>query len=180
MRHGDGCPQPSARQDEEDERETEEQNQVKEDEVRMIEDQNRHPDEAADDHMDQIHKEDRQGTLHERRFHEVIRHLGPESLQSKMRKLLSHGERCPDKQPTLQYLDRIMLQRFEQPHKCQHDDHNDRQRGNHDWLDRKRERIDQFLDGQGNDEREKSDHERIRDHQNQNSALRLEEAPNMP
>lgn len=97
-----------------------------------------------------------------------------------MRQLLSHGKGRPHKETTLQYLDRIMLQCFEQPHKCQHDDHDHGQCHNHDRLDREGKRIDQFLNGQRDDQREKSDHERIRHNKNQNSALGSEEAPKMP
>ena len=96
-----------------------------------------------------------------------------------MGKPLGHREGGPDKQSTLEHFDRIVLQRSEHPDDREYDDHDNGQRGDHDRLNRKGERIDQFLNGQRDDQREEPNCEGIGDDESQNSTFEEEENAKM-
>ena len=56
--------QPAVRQHEKNDVKPDEQQRIKEQKVRMIEDENGHAHRAADDHVDQIDQQDGEGALH--------------------------------------------------------------------------------------------------------------------
>ena len=127
----------------------------------MIEHQDGHADRPADDDVNQIHQQDGDRSLHENGFDEEIRVAGLESLITQVWELLRHRNGDAGKDAALQYLDGVILQCPKRPDEQQGRHHDRRQGDDGDGLESERERVDEFLNGERNDQREEPDGDRV-------------------
>ncbi len=90
--------------------ESDQQDRVIQQKIRVIKYQDGHADRSADDDVDQIHQQDRDRPLHENGFDEEICKARFKALVAQVRELLSHGNGDPGENATLQHFDRVILQ----------------------------------------------------------------------
>ena len=93
----------------EDEGEPCEKGQVEREKIGVVEDQNRHSDDATHDDVNDVHHQRRDGALHQDGLVEIVCVLGSEPLRLKTGELLGQRKRNPREDPSLEDLDGIKL-----------------------------------------------------------------------
>ncbi|MEW6543185.1 MAG: hypothetical protein AB1411_06190 [Nitrospirota bacterium] len=141
----------------------------------MVHHQDRHPDQPAHQHIDEVNEHGEERARQQLRLDEAVRIPRQETLFAKTRKLLGDRERDSGVQAPDENLDRPALKDPELADEDQRGRHDRGQCDDHDRLDGEGEGVDQFLDRQGHDEREKADRQRVCRDDREDSSLDLQE-----
>lgn len=154
-----------------------EQQTIVDKKIRMIHDQDQHAGHAGHRHVDQIHQHDRHRAWQEFSFAEIVCVARNKQFLPDARQMFRHGNGDASIEPLKE---RFHCTRLEHPEKS--DEHQPHENGqgegdNHDRLDRVCKGVDEFLDGQGDNQGKETDRNGIGENDGQDAPFEADDQP---